>query len=222
MIFYIEDISRGSITKSQTDHFFSMRVKSGDEIWVTDLNGSRALISIKNADKRDRVVVYSVVKREKKATLEEKILFQAIPDKQYLEKLCEVAPLAGITKIVLFESDNTQIGTFSLDRLEKILIRSCEQCELTTKPKLELVEKDAVIKQITMYNPIVLDCVVENSDGKTATITHYNSVLVGPEGGWSKAEQKTFREMGLRVQYLGSIILPAWIAGYSWFCKFGS
>jgi RsmE family RNA methyltransferase len=218
MIFHIKDIVGGVLPKTETDHFFSMRVKDGDVVWVTNLRGEKAQVHIEHVEKKQRTIAYSIKRRVGEKHNESKLLFQAIPDKHYLDKLCEIAPLAGITHIFLFESDYTQVGAISLDRLEKILIRSCEQCELNTKPILKLVEKDELLKLLVAHKPVVLDCEEEQRHNAVSP-SEFHSVLVGPEGGWSKEEQKMFQGIDLPFQHLGVIILPAWIAGYSWFCR---
>jgi 16S rRNA U1498 N3-methylase RsmE len=45
------------------------------------------------------------------------------------------------------------------------------------------------------------------------------NIFIGPEGGWSETEKTLFREKNLRFQTLGTLVFPAWLAGYTWFCK---
>lgn len=222
MYFFVEDLKSGLVFGSpQTDHFFVMRVKIGENLNLTDLAGNVAQVKICELDKKKRFVKYEILNIEKKKNGLDKILIQAKTDKNYLEKMMEILPLCGVTKIIIFNSDRSNLAIkINIERLEKILIRACEQGEISYKP--ELIFNDGVVESIlkTQQNPSVLDFPesyphVDN----LSTAINKSCLLVGPEGGWSDKEKQIFIEKKLPIISLGRSVFPAWLAGYTFFIK---
>jgi RsmE family RNA methyltransferase len=222
MYFYLPTDSVSRIEEIYTEHFFSMRVKPGDLVYTTDLNGLVREIKIIEAEKKDKLIRFEILKSfftpQKK---QQNILFQAITDKIYLEKMVEIAPHANIDVIYLFHSERSPIGNVNTDRLERILYRSCEQAQKSHKPKIEITDKKSLLEKIDIYRPIVLEIPKD-----TSNITHplstsdtSKSVFVGPEGGWSVDEVSLFVLKQLVFESLGEVVYPAWLAGYTWFSK---
>jgi RsmE family RNA methyltransferase len=209
------------IDKICTDHFFSMRIKAGDIVTTTDLNGLKREIKVLEAEKRLKLIRFEVLKSVyTPKSQSQNVLFQAITDKIYLEKLVEIAPHANIDTICFFYSDRSPKGSVNTERLERILYRSCEQAQKMYKPKIEIIDNNATMTKIAEYKPIILEIPDEtiSKDDKSHNDTVI-SVLVGPEGGWSKGEIDQFKQNNLVFESLGSIIYPAWLAGYTWFTK---
>jgi 16S rRNA (uracil1498-N3)-methyltransferase len=213
MYFFLSDISSGTITNEQSQHLWSMRIKNGDQVQVTNLQGSLATINITEVDKATRTINFEIISLERMEKYPAKTLYQAQTDKLYLEKLCEVAPLARITQITIFPSERSPKQRINSERLEKILIRSCEQSESVWKPELIISEKSTE-EVVQNKNVIVLD-----EDGESKNYNHFQSILVGPEGGWSNAERDIFKQMQTPIHSLGGKNLPAWIAGYTYFSR---
>ena len=59
--------------------------------------------------------------------------------------------------------------------------------------------------------------VVATTTASPHTPPEKTSCLVGPEGGFSKKEEQLYESLGLEKVQLGQNILPAWIAGYTFF-----
>jgi RsmE family RNA methyltransferase len=218
MFFYVENIDKGVLENSEVEHFLSMRVKVGDNLIVCDQMGSKADIEITVVDKPRKMIRFHLISTLKKHHVTQTgTLFQAITDKSYLEKMVEIAPLSPIGNIVLFASQFTPPSSFSIERLEKIITRSCEQSERLFRPTLMVVDYEKVVEILSEFKPLVLEC-----DHKVqAEISNFPpSVLVGPEGGWSPKELEDFEKAGLASFQMGSQIYPAWLAGYSYFTKF--
>jgi RsmE family RNA methyltransferase len=218
MLFYVADIGKGVLEGVEAEHFLSMRVKVGDNLTVCDQMGSKADIEITFVDKPKKMVRFCLVSDLKKHHVTQTgTLFQAITDKSYLEKMVEIAPLSPIGNIVLFASQFTPPSSFSIERLERIITRSCEQSERLFRPTLMVVDYEKMLEMLSEFRPLVLDCGHINQE----KISHFpNSILVGPEGGWSLKELEDFEKAGLESFQMGSQIYPAWLAGYSYFTKF--
>ena len=196
MLFFVSQLSQNIIKNEEINHFKTMRVKIGQIVDATDLNGTRAKIKIIEINPKYSELKFDVLEKktysqnvfskntvilnsfqdppalENELTIKpnQKILFQAITDKVYLEKLCEIAPLAGITTINLFFSDRSIKQNVQIERLNKILIRACEQSETLFLPKLILLDKKGLAKQILESKPAVLACYLDKEETKIKTI----------------------------------------------------
>jgi RsmE family RNA methyltransferase len=219
MYFYLPDLSQKEFPHDFAKHFLTTRVKKGDLVTVTDLKGSKADIRIEKLDRKQKIINFSLIDKSVEPKPEiEKILIQAQVDKFYLEKLCEIAPLADISKIILFRNDRTQNQNPNFERLERILIRCCEEGEKCYKPKLYLLKTDEELTEIlTTLKPTVLTRTSENniapSNGKKM------SVVVGPNGDWTNEELEKFTSLKLNKFSLGNMNYPSWIAGYTYFIR---
>ena len=220
MYFYLQREASSYIKGYQADHFFTMRVKPGDTLETTDLQGTLTKIRVSEVDKKNRTIFYDTVEEKKYlAYTSENVLFQAITDKAYLEKMIEITPHAHVDIVYLFVSDRSPVGGVIQDRLEKILIRSCEQAEKLFKPTIKIVDKSELSSLISKYLPTVLQADSISQNILSSGLGSSKSVIVGPEGGWSQGEISTFKENDLRFESLGSEVYPAWLAGYTWFVK---
>ncbi len=176
-------MSLNIIKTDEINHFKSMRVKVDEIISATDLKGTKAKIKILEINKNYSELKFEVLvlnnshinntvipgsirnplTDESTITTTEnskpsKTIFQAITDKTYLEKLCEIAPLAGIATINLFFSDRSIKQNVQIERLNKILIRACEQSETLFLPELKVIEKKELTKIMKESKPCVLAC----------------------------------------------------------------
>jgi RsmE family RNA methyltransferase len=244
MHFYIPNLKANVLTETQSAHLLVMRVQEGKSYRACDLNGKTCKILITKVDKKSKTIEFEQSEIPKTAEFQSKVMFQAIPDKVYLDKLCEVLPLSGVTDLFLFYSDNSIEYPINKERITKLLIRSCEQAEVAYLPKIVVLNKQDLDIELKRHLPTVLDCSVEmdkpvaeglslhDSTIKNPTavfevnnmapqgchyeITTHKPALIGPEGGWTEAEIEYFQSLGLNFASLGSIIYPAWIAGLVW------
>lgn len=197
-------------------------MKSHDIVHITDLKGNLSKIKLIDVNKKTlNITIETIETKHYPKDKASKILLQALPEKLYLEKLCEIAPLAGIQKIVIFSSDFSQKQNISLQRLEKILIRSCEQGQIVWKPEIQIVSDKKELKNIIKdLSPVVLDVQEKDKIPNHMSIKKDLDklcVLIGPEGGWSENEIFFFKQQGLEFENLGKMVYPSWLAGFVWF-----
>jgi RsmE family RNA methyltransferase len=225
MYFYLPDLNQRQIQKPLSDHLLSCRIKDGEKIFATDLNGNLAEFLVSEVDLKKGNYRFGLLQKQQfEPPKTPRILIQGQPERLYIEKICEILPLAGIDRLILFASDYTQKQNLNLARLDKILIRSCEQSHQVYKPEIEIVERKAFPDLIAKLRPVVLDIFPKNENKQIQSNSqrisdNTISALVGPEGGWSVKELEVFRHLGLEFQSLGDTIYPAWIAGYTWFSR---
>jgi 16S rRNA (uracil1498-N3)-methyltransferase len=226
MLFYLTNIDSGIINSKESDHFFSMRVKQNQILKVSNLKGFLAEIKISEINKKERLIKYQILNQKKTQKPGEKILYQAILEKNYLEKLVEVCPLANITEINLFHSEFSVKQKINLERLQKILIRSCEQSENLFLPKLNILEKAEILEKLEKEQFLILQKNSKENFKLNFSTLFLNTknpfkykVLVGPEGGWSNNELTIFENKKLLFLELKDVVYPGWLAGFVFFSQ---
>jgi 16S rRNA (uracil1498-N3)-methyltransferase len=213
MHFYLKNLNTTKIAGAEAAHFFSLRIKEGEEVTLTDLQGDLHQVRIIESDKKKQKIAWDVLGAQKVDRPKEKILFQAWPDKQYLEKLVEVVGFSDFTNVYFFAGEHSPKQNLNLPRLEKILIRACELSQKTHKPKLTTLQNQQELQNLLQtHRPAVLEH--KQNSGYPNSQTH--ACLVGPEGGWSPAELEQFANLQLPFQTLGQSVFPAWLAGFVW------
>jgi RsmE family RNA methyltransferase len=215
MHFFIPNLNAKTMDEAQSAHLFVMRVQEDKVYKATDLEGRIGSVRITKVDKKSKTIEFEQSDIPKQVPFTHKVMFQAIPDKVYLDKLCEVLPLSGVTDLYLFYSDFSIQYPINVERISKILIRSCEQAEVAYLPKIVVLNKADLEIELLRHLPVVLDCGLEENPQPNSFAGEEKKppALIGPEGGWSESEIKHFHSLKLPFISLGNIIYPAWIAG---------
>jgi RsmE family RNA methyltransferase len=215
MIFYIPDIDAQVVQDPHSAHMIAMRLRYNDEVVVTDLKGNWANVQIQEVDKKTKSIRFQVLTTQTSENKNTGVLFQAMPDKIYMEKLVEVAALQGVHTIYFFNSERSIKGGFKEDRLQRIILRACELAEHYWAPQIEFVDELQLSELIQQHKPIVLEQ-VENTNSDDLNSKN-QAILVGPEGGWSKSEIERFHSLQLPFHSMGDVVYPAWLAGFAYF-----
>lgn len=230
----LSDLDVDILVGEECKHFWSLRVKVGQIVNLTNLQGYLLKVKILDLDKKAQVLKFQVLEKyyqpyfhslqnlnfteEKYPPKLPKILCQAIIDKIYLEKLFEIVALAFDEVCLFYSQFSNSKENINKDRLEKILIRSCQQAQRLWKPKIvwlkNLPELQNYLQVNNLPKPIVLDT-YSRSKKEDLNSFKENSycLLVGPEGGFSQSERELFQKENYKCLNLGGIIYPAWICG---------
>jgi 16S rRNA (uracil1498-N3)-methyltransferase len=214
MIIFKSDISSLTFTKTD-EHVKVIRPKVGLKLKLTDLKGSIYHVEVTSYDFKKSIGTYKILEEKKIDRPKSKILIQSIIDKSYIEKLIEIIPLVGITNLILVESDYSPKTKINFERLNLILLRACEQTE---NPHPPIIETTVLSLKNYIYTnslrPTILELPTKNQQTQN---NKTNTIVVGPEGGFSEVETQLFKELKLQYFSLNTNVLPAWIAGYSYF-----
>jgi len=213
-MYFFDSNLNGQITPPNSQHLISCRINIGDIIKISNFQGTVLEVKISKFEKSQNIFEYEILNQRTFPKPTPKILFQAMISKVYLEKLFEVLPIIGITKIYLFESQFSPKHNLSLSRLQAILTRSLEQSENPFYPENIYLKKSEIKGLLTTHKPVLLNQINQKTELK---ISNSNSVLVGPEGGFSDQELTEFTQLGLTQISLGDKVFPAWLAGYTYF-----
>jgi 16S rRNA (uracil1498-N3)-methyltransferase len=219
MLLYHVDPLSCLFTDEQT-HLKSIRPKEGQILKITDLKGSIYKVKTTSYNFKTGLGSFEIIEKIKTTNYPKKILIQCITDKLYLEKMMEVLPLAKISEIELVYSEFSPKQSLNPERLKLILIRACEQSECHTLPLLKISDKTLLefnfLENTTYLELPEKEQTIKNQDDLKKD---WQQIIVGPEGGFSKNEILNFQNMNLKPSFIDCGVLPAWIAGYTYFIQ---
>lgn len=119
-------------------------------------------------------------------------LIWAITDVKTIEKTLPFLNELGLGKLTLFYADFSQKNFKpNLERLQKILISSCEQCGRSDLLNIEILSSTKEVLK-SYSDALVLDFGGEILESG-AKISLQNGVIIGAEGGFSQDERELFK-----------------------------
>lgn len=211
--YYFNEINNNIVTISggEAQHLSRVRrAKIGDEIVAFNGDGYDYNLKI-NEISKDKV----------KAVVESKILNKATHDTNitvYLSMIKNDALTTAIDNLAelnvkhvkLFKSDYSvaQIDDKKLEKLNQIAIQASKQCERADIMQISIINKKDI--QTDCENTKVFFA-YENSNNKIEKFGGDFAVIIGPEGGFSQAENELFSSFANNVS-LSKTILRAEVA----------
>ncbi len=168
------------------------RQKVGDVLFFRNLKNSFLYnYKIVSIDKKSAILqLFSF--EEKEVEVKRKLhLGWCIVDPKTVEKELPYLNELGVEKITFFPSDYSQKNfKLNLEKLEKILINSSQQCGRSSIIKLE---NEKSLKEFIQKNP---DSYMLNFSLKTVDSVkeEINTIIIGCEGGFSKKESESFNQ----------------------------
>ncbi len=142
----------------------------------------------------------------------------ALIKKDNFELVVQKATEIGVNHIVPILCDKSEKKNLNMERLEKIAIEASEQSGRADVPKIHPIMKVSdLLKKDLLPNRVVymslegglLKDIAEEKDLKDL------AVFIGPEGGWSEAEEVVFKTHNIEPVCLGSQVLRSETAAIS-------
>lgn len=186
-----------------------LRFKEGAGLNLIDINGLEAEVEILSLTK-DKAVV-KVVNILAKRSFEWSVnLGLAILKKENFELVVQKATEIGVTSITPLITERTVKLGLNLERLNRIVTEASEQSGRQDKLVInESLTLDQYLNKLPQGLTVVLSLQGKEqrvlSDKETANF----NLLVGPEGGWSEAEEKEMVSKGVILKSLGKQTLRA-------------
>lgn len=117
----------------------------------------------------------------------------------------------NVKTVKLFSSDFSvaNIDEKKLDKLNNICIQASKQCERADIMKVEIIKKGDIVEDIKHYQNRFF--AYEDSSNPIEKFNGDFAVIIGPEGGFSPAENEQFSHFANNVS-LGKTILRAEVA----------
>ena len=214
--FYAQDITSdtATITGDENKHLnLVMRAKAGDHVVCFNGNGLVCECEVEITSK-NQTTLKVVSKQEHKPRASELIVAAAAIKGERQDTLIRQATELGVTGIILLETERSEVKlkTQKIDKIERQLVACCKQCHMPYLPKI----KFSTIKEFLQKSKdFVIIC---GSLNAKTTILQQNfekiknsnvAVLIGPEGGFSPAEEDLIEKSGAIKITLGQNVLRA-------------
>jgi len=163
------------------------RLKVGDEVNITNFDGVIHKYKITDISKKEATLI-KIDEFKLTQKLKPFHLGWCKIDTKNIEKVLPTLNEIGVTKITFIECDRSQRNfKIKLDRIEKILINSNQQCGRIEMMKIEFCES---LDKFLDQNP---DAKVLDFGGEKIS-EYFETAIVGCEGGFSERERELFRE----------------------------
>ena len=191
-IFYPEKLSinlETNLDKSQSYYLLKvMRIKRGDTISVFNKSGEWKSIITETIKS---IVYFKVTEQLRQKEIEQEIWLAFSPIKSnYFNFMIQKATELGVTKFLPIISERTIVRKINNERLNKIIIESCEQSNRINVPS---IEKSQSLEKF-LSNNLDINLIFGDLNTKNKKIKFYNSkpncLLIGPEGDYSSNEIK--------------------------------
>lgn len=215
-LFVDDTISEGSevyVTGGAAHYLLAvMRLKAGAPVKLFDDQTGEYLATIVQAGKRDLVLLIEGRLRDRENT-PDLWLVQALIKKDRFDWIAEKACELGISRFVPVLTNRCVVNKVKEDRLRTQMVEAAEQCERTALPEITpLVKLDTLLK-VWPEDRALFFCDERGGVSFANAIAANNgpsAILIGPEGGFTDAENETIRACPSAVAVsLGPRILRA-------------
>ncbi len=191
-----------------------LRLGAGDEVILLDNSGKEYTAVIASVEKKRMIL--NVVRTEvgtREALTDVCLLFGYLKNADKNEFIVQKAVELGVKEIGVFSSEysSAYMNANKLERLNKVAKEAAKQCLRATAPNVVYYDKfdNALVSAKGYENKIFAcefatesKCDLEKLQGSTA-------LVVGSEGGFSRAEEELANGLGFASVTLGKRILRA-------------
>ena len=193
-----------------------LRMREGEEIFVTDGNGNLAKGNLVFEGKKVSLDVSEI--KENLPDFSPKLHIAIAPTKNIdrIEFFVEKAVEMGISEITFILTEKTERKNISIDKLRKQAIGASKQSHRFHFPKVnDLIKFSDFMKNLNPENTFVAHC---NENLKRINLNDIPNLenytfLIGPEGDFSDKEIQLLAEKGIKAVSLGNQRLRTETAG---------
>ena len=212
-LFFVEDIQSPNLIGDNAHHAGRvLRMKSGEEILVSDGKGSWARCQITSISKKE--IGLNVTESGKESAPDAEIsILQALPKSDRARETVELLTAAGVTNIYPWQAARS-IGKES-DKWESYSIEASKQSRRYFFPKVsEKINSNSAIEICKEFDQVLI-CHESATQKLTDVVkpAKRTLIIIGPEGGISENELIEFETAGGKSLKLGRPILRSAHAG---------
>ena len=224
MKLFYGDINDNKVTidnQEQTHIVKVLRMRSGEEIFVTDGKGNLAQGTLVFEGKRVSLDVKEI--QENLPNFSPKLHIAIAPTKNIdrIEYFVEKATELGISEITLLQTEKTERKNLNIDKLRKQSIAASKQSLRSHFPIInDLTKFSDFIKEVNHKITFVAHCnenleridlqMLQSSESENAQNITF---LIGPEGDFSDQEIQLLAQKGVKAVSLGNQRLRTETAG---------
>lgn len=193
-----------------------LRMRDGEDIYLTDGNGHLAKGQIKIEGKKVKFLTSEIHRNLPKFKNHLHIAIAPTKNIDRIEFFIEKATEMGISEITFLKTENSERKNINLDKLKKQVLAASKQSHRFHFPKInELTKLQDFIKKIDSKNSFVAHCDDSLERTKLDQIADSKNItfLVGPEGDFSINEINMLSENGIKAVTLGGQRLRTETAG---------
>lgn len=217
-LFYGE-ISENTViinTEEQQHIVKVLRMKSGEEIFITDGKGNLAKGNLVFEGKKVHLEILEI--KENLPNFSPQLHIAIAPTKNIdrIEFFVEKAVEMGISEITFLQTEKTERKNISIEKLTKQAISASKQSLRFHFPKVnELTKFSDFIKEVHPETTFVAHCNenLERIELKDIQTQENITFLIGPEGDFSDKEIQLLAEKGVKAVSLGNQRLRTETAG---------
>jgi len=216
-IFYSENIVNDIVIIDGDDYKHitrSLRKREGDEIFITDGNGNLYTCSIKELKKQE---IYCEIINEASFSKNKRlhIAIGVTKNPARIETFVEKATEIGVDQISFLHFKHSEKSRIKLDRIKRIAISAMKQSGQYFLPALnEIQTVENFIQNITPSSTFYGHMTKEIKSFKDASLNlNEATIIIGPEGHFSKEEVDFFNEAEIQAVTLGPTRLRVETAG---------
>lgn len=193
-----------------------LRMKSGEEIFVTDGKGNLAKGNLVFEGKKVHLEILEI--KENLPNFSPQLHIAIAPTKNIdrIEFFVEKAVEMGISEITFLQTEKTERKNISIEKLTKQTISASKQSLRFHFPKVnELTKFSDFIKEVHPETTFVAHCNenLERIELKDIQTQENITFLIGPEGDFSDKEIQLLAEKGVKAVSLGNQRLRTETAG---------
>lgn len=193
-----------------------LRMREGEEIFVTDGNGNLAKGNLVFEGKKVSLEVSEI--KENLPDFSPKLHIAIAPTKNIdrIEFFVEKAVEMGISEISFILTEKTERKNISIEKLRKQAISASKQSHRFHFPKVnDLIKFSEFMKNLNPENTFVAHCNESLERVSLNDIPKFNNYtfLIGPEGDFSDKEIQLLADKGIKAVSLGNQRLRTETAG---------
>ncbi len=175
-----------------------LKIKSGEEVLLCDGNLNEGKAILREFKSNSMVFEITEIFQNDKEPKREVTLFCAVLKKENFELVCQKATEVGVSRIIPIITDRTIKLGLNSERIIKIIKEASEQSGRGRIPSfLEPVE---FTRALEIANSLETNIFLSLHGSSFQEILFNNiGVWVGPEGGWSEAEEETAKERNFHI-----------------------
>ncbi len=216
-LFYGDIFPEIRIDDEEQQHILKvLRMKSGDVLSLTDGKGNLAHGKLRIEGKKALLEDSHVA--ENLSDFHPKLHIAIAPTKNIdrIDFFVEKATEMGISEISFLNTDNSERRNLNIEKIRKKVIAACKQSLRTHFPKVnDMVKFKDLIRSVHPGKTFVAHCdaSLERSRIQDIEIPDEITVLIGPEGDFSRDEINILSDIGIGAITLGSQRLRTETAG---------
>ena len=191
-----------------------LRLGVGDEVILLDNSGVEYTAVIAEVSKKQMLLnVIGKAVGDKEAAENVALVFGYLKNADKNEFIVQKAVELGVKKIVAFSSEfsSAYMNANKLERLNKVSKEAAKQCMRSVAPVVEYAETfDKALRSVDGYNNKLFACeFATESKADLSSLQGSTAIVIGSEGGFSRAEEELAAAQGFASITLGKRILRA-------------